>query len=273
MALTAHEKAIKSGVRMNGRIGDLFAKAGTSAHPRGEITTIYRRTRVELESALQADNPVLSTRDVLQRTRRDLLIAIGLLYASAVTLGEEEALRQLELYGVSSFGSINLTSEAQSATDAVMARFDAQAAAILALVATGAQNEQIIGDGNSNGIFSYSEITVGIAYWIAYLVWYAFDSKIFGTQAVGGGRQVTPFQKQAIAVIDERTTECCLKVHGQIQPLDGMFKLVGQPRFADEMDRPGFHNFCRTSMILYSAEFDNGNTAKLIEEAKKFMKK
>lgn len=49
------------------------------------------------------------------------------------------------------------------------------------------------------------------------------------------------YQKQAIATIDERTTDCCLKVHGQIQNIDDPFILTGTPRFADEMQDPAFH--------------------------------
>lgn len=61
---------------------------------------------------------------------------------------------------------------------------------------------------------------------------------------------------QAIAAIDERTTDCCLRVHGQIQPVDAPFKLTGTPRFADEMKAPPFHWFCRTSQTLYVKEFE-----------------
>lgn len=72
---------------------------------------------------------------------------------------------------------------------------------------------------------------------------------IFGSQQSG-------FQKQAIATIDERTTDCCLRVHGQTKPLDEPFKLTGTPRFADEIQDPPFHWYCRTSEALYHPEFE-----------------
>jgi hypothetical protein len=64
------------------------------------------------------------------------------------------------------------------------------------------------------------------------------------------------YQKQAIAAIDERTTDCCLRVHGQIQPLDEPFQLDGTPRYADEVQDPPFHWYCRSSETLYEETFE-----------------
>lgn len=63
-------------------------------------------------------------------------------------------------------------------------------------------------------------------------------------------------QKQAVAAIDDRTTECCLRVHGQIADLDKPYKLTGTPRFQDEMMFPAFHWNCRTSSVAYHPAFD-----------------
>jgi len=64
------------------------------------------------------------------------------------------------------------------------------------------------------------------------------------------------WQKQAIAAIDERTTNCCLQAHGQTQALDKPFRLTGTPRYADEMQHSPFHWYCRTSVTLYLPEFE-----------------
>lgn len=64
------------------------------------------------------------------------------------------------------------------------------------------------------------------------------------------------WRKQAIAAIDERTTDCCLRVHGQIQDRDKPFKLTGTPRFRDEIMEPPFHWFCRTATALWLEEFE-----------------
>ncbi len=64
------------------------------------------------------------------------------------------------------------------------------------------------------------------------------------------------WERQAIAAIDERTTDCCLRVHGQVQDLDTSFDLTGTPRFADRVKNPPFHWFCRTSTALYHEGFE-----------------
>jgi hypothetical protein len=78
----------------------------------------------------------------------------------------------------------------------------------------------------------------------------------------------TVYMKQAIAAIDQNTTDCCLNVHGQIQPLDKPFILVGTPRYADKVDAPPFHWNCRTAMSLYTERMEEkGITTAEMESA------
>lgn len=63
-------------------------------------------------------------------------------------------------------------------------------------------------------------------------------------------------RKQVIAAVDERTTDCCLRAHGQIVGFDEPFKLSGTPRFADLMDYPPFHWNCRTSIAIHKPEME-----------------
>lgn len=78
------------------------------------------------------------------------------------------------------------------------------------------------------------------------------------------------YKKQAIATIDERTTDCCLRVHGQIQDLDDPFILTGTPRYADEIQDPPFHWYCRTSETLYHEELEQIGTptSEMVDAAK-----
>lgn len=64
------------------------------------------------------------------------------------------------------------------------------------------------------------------------------------------------YSKQAIATIDERTTDCCLRVHGQIKPIDEPFHLTGTPRYADNVQDPPFHWYCRSTEVLYNPAFE-----------------
>jgi hypothetical protein len=76
-------------------------------------------------------------------------------------------------------------------------------------------------------------------------------------------------RKQAIAVIGKGTTDCCLRVHGQIKRNDEPFELVGEPRFADRMMAPSFHWNCRTGVAMYHPAFEESMpTAKLEQDAK-----
>jgi len=70
--------------------------------------------------------------------------------------------------------------------------------------------------------------------------------------------QVPGLGKQAVAAIDENTTDCCLRVHGQVQALGEPYRLTGTPRFADRVAFPPFHWNCRTSSVAYHADFEKG---------------
>lgn len=73
------------------------------------------------------------------------------------------------------------------------------------------------------------------------------------------GEAIPGLGKQAVAAIDEQTTDCCLRVHGQVQPLDKPFVLEGQPRFAARMMYPAFHWRCRTTSVAYHPDFEQGS--------------
>lgn len=88
-------------------------------------------------------------------------------------------------------------------------------------------------------------------------------------------REVPTIQKQAIAAINSATTQCCLRVHGQIQPPDKPFELTAEPRFARHMMHSPFHWNCRTSIAMYHPSFESGDmpTGKLREKAQAEIKK
>jgi hypothetical protein len=69
---------------------------------------------------------------------------------------------------------------------------------------------------------------------------------------------VVRVQKQAVASIGPRTTQCCLRVHGQIRDVGEPFELTGEPRFARQMMHPSFHWNCRTTEVMYHPAFEQG---------------
>jgi hypothetical protein len=80
----------------------------------------------------------------------------------------------------------------------------------------------------------------------------------------GAGNQ---FGLQAIATIDERTTDCCLRVAGQVVPLDGEFILTGTPRYFDRMKQPPFHYWCRSVTALVKLESANDDLTRIMRAA------
>lgn len=88
-------------------------------------------------------------------------------------------------------------------------------------------------------------------------------------------RQIPEVRKQAIAAIGRTTTDCCLRVHGQIVGVSEPFVLTGTPRFADRMMAPSFHWNCRTSVAMYHPAFERGGltTAGMVKSAQAELKK
>lgn len=70
-----------------------------------------------------------------------------------------------------------------------------------------------------------------------------------------GGVQV---KKQWNSVINERTTDCYLRAHGQIREVNERFRLTGTPRFASELLSPPGHWRCRSSVTMYHPVFERG---------------
>lgn len=83
-------------------------------------------------------------------------------------------------------------------------------------------------------------------------VWAAANGMVGGIYTEWQDATGEPFKRQAIAAIDENTTDCCLRVHGQIVGLDEPFHLTGQPRFGPYIQNPPFHWHCRTSQALHT---------------------
>lgn len=76
--------------------------------------------------------------------------------------------------------------------------------------------------------------------------------------------------KQAIAAVGVNTTDCCLRVHGQVKPVDQPFELVGEPRFADQLMTSPFHWNCRTAIAMHHPFFEEAMpTDKLKADAEK----
>jgi hypothetical protein len=261
MAKNPLERAIKSAVSMNDTLGNMFADAGNVTKGSGYVVRAYKNANRALPQALKEDNRRSAVRDVMFELRQSLSINMRESLWGGVNAGLYESARQLKFYGIDSDPSktsANLNGQVNLALDALLAQVDSQDAILQAMLQNESIDEaMILGDESRQGIIRAGDILAGAAYWIAALTWDSFSwwSKT--------NQKGFDFQKQAVAALDGRTTDCCLRAHGQIVPLNGKFELTGTPRFADQLDWTPFHWRCRTSVVLYLPEYDGGLTDRM----------
>ena len=255
------EKAIAAAIKANQTQRALFGKMGTSEHPWGFVLTGYRNARRSMATALKERQPVDAAREVMTELRSVVAVSMRDLLRQAVDAGVEEAERQLGFYDilVDSVPLMDLYSQVDSAASVIGQNIDLQANTIYALIASG-EAVLVLGDEGRLGALKPGNILLAGAFWLSTLMWNSYSDV-----AVRNGKDRT--QKQAIAAIDNKTTDCCLRVHSQVVDLDGYFKLVGTPRYADELEWTPFHPWCRTSVALYDRRYDDGLTDRMHDAA------
>lgn len=269
MAKNPLRKAVESAERANDRLADLFARAANPESGRGVVGTPYAAARLGMTAALEKRNPTNSARQVMSALRDALETGVGKLYKVAQSDGVAEARRQLAFFEEA--GAMNdatraeLEAQLDAALLATLARMDAQTATINAMLVTGTAIDTIVGDDERPGQLRPSDIVVGVAYWLAVLTWGAWEA--FARHNAPKALE----NKVAVAALDLRTTDCCLKVTGQVQPFGKPFALTGMPRFADKINYPPFHNRCRTAVAFYQAQYDDGLTAQMRAEARQIL--
>lgn len=237
-----HERAVKEALRTSELFKQLIARLGTKEAPRGRILVAYRNARRALKGA---EGDVAAMREILAELRATLLTIAQDTLWEAGQRGVTQAQVQIGLYGLpAGLDGYTPTTELSS----WMAQIDAQLAAVYGLAQTGRDWSAIIGDENRIGALSPAPTIQQGAGWLAIAGVTAVGIATLAAIDRGGARD--EFGKQAVAAIDERTTECCINVHGQVVPMDGRFTLTGTPRYADEMREPPFHWYCRSATAL-----------------------
>lgn len=274
MAQNPLRLAIRQAARDNRALQKLFWRAiGTGAHPRGAALVAYRNARRAMASVLAegadtryraaAANEVLVT---LQRRLGEIgyealgeAAEIGRGSAGEQVAGYEAAGMRVEVAGeLADLGPL---------LDGFGGVVEGQLRAVYSLVAAGAGAERVIGDKTRLGALQPGPVTRGLAQGLTLA-----REKGLALWLVGrDGRLITEetlFRRQAIAAVDHLTTDCCLRVHGQVVGLDEDFRLTGTPRYADRLRGAPFHDWCRTSVALYQEAYDDGLTAELRGSAK-----
>lgn len=256
MAANPLLRSIDDAVRTNRELGILFAKAGGEAHPRGRVVTAYRLAL----NAIRTDPSAENVREITRDLKNNVTAASRELLRSADELGRVSASRQLDYYGDRVVPVDTNWNSIEEAVRTIAATIEAQTQAAAGMALLGADPVLIIGDDDRKGVLRDSAITVALAFWLATLVTSGYNNVLTASG-------ITDAQKQAVAVLDSRTTDCCLQVHGQVVEFFEPFKLTGTPRFADELAGPPFHWWCRTAPVLYREAFDLGLTQRMRDGA------
>jgi len=244
-----HQQTVASARHMDAELAALFAALGTTAHPRGAVLAAYRTARAALAGNVHGPR-ILG--DVLGTLRRAVAAALDDALRRAVSLGSQQAERQAKVYGLPIAG-VDVTPQAIAAYQAILTQLDQQIVAVSALAITTRDESLILGDENRAGVLSPAPVQREGRKWLAVLAGLALKEGMARSIEQAGAQG--EFMRQAVAVIDQYTTDTCMHVNGQVRGLGQLFKLAPYtPRYADEMYDTPFHDGCRTSIAYVRIE-------------------
>jgi len=241
VVVEARLASVRAARRTTRELYGLFGRLGTAEHPRGQVLVAYRNAHRALRDAFGRGGLAvrLEASEILGGLRRDV---------EAVELGVAQADVELEAWRLPSAGGMAV--DTRPMLTAWMATVDGQAAAAQAIIVGGGEPALIVGDASRAGLLHPATVVREGSRWLTTAALAGFITVV----QAPAGRSGIRWCKQAVAAIDERTTDCCLRVHAQSVPLDGKFRLTGEPRFADALEWSPFHWYCRTSPALVPAD-------------------
>lgn len=242
----------------------IIGRLGTKEHPRGRILSAYRNAHRALRDVfrrVQGVQAIGETKEVLAGLRREVLTAGENALYQAIALGRKQAEIEREVWELGPLGMEMPNTRA--ALDGWIGVVDAQTAYVIAALATEADEVFILGDAQRQGRLRYSDVARAGAQWAVWAAMEALQMALEEPKRVSG----LIWDKQVIAAIDERTTDCCLNAQGQVVPYEADFKLTGTPRYADELPWTPFHDYCRTSVVQVLREFAEDDLTQQMRDA------
>lgn len=256
MAATNHAAAVALAARSAARLDQIFGRIGGVDQPGGAIWRAYRVAR----QALGASFTPAQLADVQQVLLASLRDAAHELLQLAAAGGQQSAQAQLAAYGIPSGSLPPLDRLIAQIRDALAGAELARQQQIAVLYTITPDPALIIGDGERLGALAPGATASDLARWLTTAHQAAFTNAV--------QRAPTRFRRQAIATLSGHTTDCCLRVHGQVVELDQPFTLTGTPRFADTLMDPPFHHYCRTvTALVLPGEVDDAVTAQMTRGA------
>lgn len=240
----------------------IFARyLGSAKHPRGQTLTAYRKARKAMAGAFDPGSKV-TPGEVLAGLRSELTGIAFTALTQARDRGLTSGTAQVDAYRDDGARIVRggPTLDIAPFLDAWLAAFEQQERAVRGLIAAG-DADAITGDGGRMGVLAPGVVLREGARWIATTLHTTVQTEL-------GEPLGDRWGKQALPNIDGVTTDCCLTVAGQIQPIDAKFHLTGEPRFSDYQDWSPFHWNCRTSCVLYRSDYDDGITRGIREQVR-----
>ena len=256
---------IRAAERTTRDLRALFGRAlGTNEHPRGRILAAYRNAHRALRDVFRRARGAQAmgeAREVLTALRRDVQDAGTGALDAAIAIGRRQAEVERQVWELDPLDPT--TPNTRAMMDGWLSTVDGQTAFAMAVIATEGDPALILGSETRTGRLRASDTTRAGAHWIAAAAMGALWVSLQGPQE----RSKMTYDKQVIATIDERTTDCCLQAHGQIVPFDSDFRLTGTPRYADEMDWSPFHDYCRTSIAMVPSALPEDDLTRQMRDA------
>ena len=243
-----HASSVRQALRSSDHLLTLFNQLGNTAAPNGRVLSAYRQAR----RALVTVRNVGELRQVLGELRATLTTLAQSSLITAAYYGTQQAWHELEAVGVTD-NPVNAY-DWTAALLAWLAVLDAQIARVQAAYVIGDGDlAPILGDESRVGLLAPAPVVNEGQHWLGAVLAGAWLSTVTGNLKRVGRDDA--YQRQAVAAIDERTTDCCLRVHGQVVELRQPFHTPGTPHFAERQQDPPFHWNCRTTVCLVAREF------------------
>lgn len=252
----------RAAARTTRELKRLFDKLGSRDHPRGLILAAYRNAHRGLRDIAKRHPKggiaaAFETREVLNGLERDVRATASETLGAAATLGTLQGDAEAAAWGLQASSRYV---DIAPAVDAVAGVTEAQAKGAMATIVTDGDWARVMGDDTRSGIlWPVAAIKSGT-------LWLAIQAAMAMLAQIEPALEFTEtdWGKQTVPVIDNRTTDCCLRAAGQVVRFESKFKLTGTPRYSDKMEWTPFHDYCRTSVVMVPMDrADDDVTAKI----------
>lgn len=246
MTSAQHQFVVDEAVYTAQRLSNELDGLGSRGQTRIGISGIYEDFRLTAGGLLRnKDGFLAAQRTFISRTKNFVEGA----FQAAVNTGFESAEAQTEIYGLrqptTKRGFVR-PSHIAMGVDTTMNFVQTQLNQTnLQFQMGNTDPEVVLGSTYQPRHLNQYSLIKELSGWIPALLLLAWDAYVDHAIKLPNRN---PFVKQAVALLDGRTTETCFGAHGQTVPVDQPFVLGGE--FPGEKQYPPFHYWCRTTTAL-----------------------